>query len=100
MRKVIGASKTNLYKQSLLESAIVVVIAMILAICSIEAILPFINVYLEATIEFSFIKDLLVLVVIALVIIFVCGSIPALLILKLDTLKLLNGSISWNKRGS
>ncbi|MGL5276534.1 ABC transporter permease [Myroides sp.] len=99
VRRVVGSSKKGFYKQSLFETTIVVVIAFVLAICSIEIILPYIKVYLETNIAFSFINDLAVLIVIALLIILICGSIPAWIVSKFGTIKLLKGTVSGSKGG-
>ncbi|MDM1379537.1 ABC transporter permease [Myroides marinus] len=99
MRRVVGAGKKNFYQQNIFETAIVVIISLVLAICIIELILPYINAYLETNITFSFINDLAVLIVIAALMILMCGSIPAFLVSRFETVKLLKGNIIGTKGG-
>ncbi|MCC9041909.1 ABC transporter permease [Myroides sp. M-43] len=99
MRRVAGGGKRSFYQQSIFETAIVVILSLVLAICIIELILPYINVYLETNITFSFINDLVVLIVISTLVILVCGSIPALFISRFEIVKLLKGSIIGTKGG-
>ncbi|MGL4583276.1 MAG: ABC transporter permease, partial [Flavobacterium sp.] len=99
MRRVVGAGKNSFYQQSIFETTIVVIISLVLAICSIELILPYINVYLETSITFSFINDLTVLLVITVFVILICGSIPAFFVSRFETVTLLKRNIVGTKGG-
>ncbi|MEK6511560.1 ABC transporter permease [Myroides odoratimimus] len=99
MRRVAGAGKRSFYQQSIFETAIVVIFSLVLAICIIELILPYINLYLETNITFSFINDLAVLIVIATLVILICGGIPAFFVSRFETVKLLKGNIIGTRGG-
>ncbi|AJH16548.1 ABC transporter permease [Myroides profundi] len=99
MRRVAGAGKRSFYQQSIFETAIVVIFSLVLAICIIELILPYINVYLETNITFSFINDLAVLIVIATLVVLICGGIPAFFVSRFETVKLLKGNVIGTKGG-
>ncbi|MDM1396247.1 ABC transporter permease [Myroides odoratimimus] len=99
MRRVAGGGKRSFYQQSIFETAIVVILSLVLAICIIELILPYINVYLETNITFSFINDLAVLIVIATLVILICGGIPAFFVSRFETVKLLKGNVIETKGG-
>jgi putative ABC transport system permease protein len=97
MRKCLGAGKRQIFFQMWGESLILCLIALFISIICVIVILP--NV-LNGRLELNFLyqpKMLMSILVIILAVSFVAGGYPAMLMSKLNTIKILKGTISINR---
>jgi putative ABC transport system permease protein len=94
VRKTIGAFKSHLIKQFLLESLLVTVISFVLAVACVNLLLPSLNNFINKQLSLGFSTDYRIwLTAIALVIIlgFLSGSYPALMLSRFKPVLLLKG---------
>jgi len=100
VRKVIGAGKRHLMMQFLQESSLLVLISFVLAIISVEVLLPSFNNLTGKSIVFEFFNSSLGLwfSVLALITIFISGLYPAVFLSRFKTIMALKGKV--DKRGA
>jgi putative ABC transport system permease protein len=105
MRKVSGASRNEVMVQFLFESFYINLIAFILAIGIVQISLPFVSALLEKPLEFSIIRDIEFVKILA--VLYIIGSVmsglyPAIILSSfrpLHILKSSSGSIARGKSG-
>jgi ABC-type lipoprotein release transport system permease subunit len=100
VRKVVGASKWALLYQFLIESALIVTTAFVLAIIAIESTLPAFNDLTNKSIEFNLFQPDMILGFIVLIVLTVAisGLYPALVLSSFKTIQALKGKLE--KKGS
>ncbi len=99
VRKVIGAFKSALIKQFLLESMLVVLVSIPLVVLFVLAALPYLNDFIEKQLTFNPIlqTDILVgLVFLLLLVGFAAGTYPALFLSRVNLVQALKGEQSIN----
>ena len=92
MRKVVGATKSQLFTQILSESIFMTVLAVVISIGLVLLILPTFNTYLEKSLSFTSINSFLFIVLLlslSLIVGIVSGSLPAFFLTKLKTVSLM-----------
>lgn len=92
MRKVVGATKSQLFSQILSESIFMTVLSVILSIGLVLLILPTFNAYLEKNLSLTSVNSILfisLLVSLTLIVGIISGSLPAFLLTKLKTVSLM-----------
>jgi putative ABC transport system permease protein len=98
IRKVLGAAKQQLFKQFIGESLLVTVIAMILAVGLSFILLPFFNNISGKHLQFNAQLDpviLLCLILLGIIIGFLAGAYPALLLSNVKLAKILKSGFSF-----
>lgn len=103
LRKVTGAHKHILVLQFLVESVVYSVIAMFLALILTELILPAFNHYLDLNLEYHFLADLpvvIVILVLSVILGMLSGIYPALFISSFDPVTVLQGKLGEGLRNS
>ena len=99
VRKIVGASKSDIIKQFLFETIITVSISILLALVIVELSLPYYNEFLE--------KELIIygsqfygqIILIFIITVVFAGVFPAIYVSNFETLKVLKGNFGRNKRG-
>ncbi|WP_309297817.1 ABC transporter permease [Neptunitalea lumnitzerae] len=99
VRKIIGATKVDIIKQFLFETALMSAVAIVISLVIVELVLPVYNDFLN--------KDLVIqggliytqLVCIFIVLIIMAGVFPALYVANFETLKVLRGNFGRSKGG-
>lgn len=99
IRKIVGASKTQIIIQFLFETTIYLLIAFLLALSIVELGLPFYNDFLKKELVLSLSEFLPSLVHIFVITLFLAGLLPALYIANFESLKVLKGNLSQSKKG-
>ncbi|WHT74245.1 ABC transporter permease [Myroides odoratimimus] len=99
VRKVLGANRGLIISQGLFESFITTGIALLLSVIILELLVPFINVFVGTTIEFSFFKFIGLLSSVLIVVTLLVGMLPALYLDKMDTVSALKGFIYKSTSG-
>lgn len=102
IRKALGSNKAQLRSQFLGESALITLMSMIVAILLAQIALPFLNNLLDYPLSLSFINNpilLLFLVVVAVVVIFLSGFYPALVISGFNPILALKSKITAKSVG-
>lgn len=100
VRKALGAGSFNLVVQGLFEAFLTVCMALLVALVFIEFALPWLRVFLDTKLEFSFFKALPLLFGIVLLVVLLVGVIPSLFVARFKTLEVLKGSVGRSKRGA
>lgn len=96
MRKVIGASRAQLFRQFIGESVFVSFIALLLAIVLAELFLPFFNSLVDKNLSINFSQNLFIYTALILLIIFVgfiSGSYPAIFLSSFQPIDVIKGNL-------
>ena len=99
VRKIVGASKTDIIKQFLFETIITVSISILLALVIVELSLPYYNEFLNKELiiyESQFYGQLLLIFLITVIF---AGVFPAIYVSNFETLKVLKGNFGRSKSG-
>lgn len=99
VRKILGASKSNIVKQFLFETTITVSFSILFSLVIVELSLPYYNEFLGKKLLIFGEQFYLQLILIFVVIILSAGVFPAIYVSNFETLKVLKGSFSRSKSG-
>lgn len=99
VRKIVGASKTQIITQFIFETAIIVTLAILFALAIVELSLPYYNNFLKKSLTMNGSEFYLQLIFIFGVVILLAGIFPAIYISNFETLKVLKGNFSRSKSG-
>lgn len=97
VRKVLGSNRKQLALQFLMETAIIVCSACVMAVLVAVAVLPFLNKLLEVQIHFNLIEDpimILFLLCTAIIVTLLSGSYPAVILSGFNPITALKSKIS------
>jgi putative ABC transport system permease protein len=97
VRKVLGSNRKQLAVQFLMETAIIVCSACVMAIFIAYAVLPFLNRLLEVQIHFNLMEDrslILFLICTAIIVTLLSGSYPAVILSGFNPITALKSRIS------
>ncbi len=100
IRKVLGASKSNIVRQFVFEAVLITVVAMVLSLVIVELALPYYNEFLDKTLELSSSQFYLQLIAIFFIVVIVAGIFPAVYVSNFETLKVLKGNFGRSKSGA
>jgi cell division protein FtsX len=94
VRKVVGAAKSGLFSQFLLEALVTTSLAVVVAVVLVKLLLPAFNSVTEKQLSLPILDPFFILVVFCLTIAtgFIAGSYPALFLSSLNPLNVLKGS--------
>ncbi|WP_431243774.1 FtsX-like permease family protein [Flavobacterium sp. P21] len=99
VRKIVGATKNQIVRQFIFETAIIVVLAIVFALAIVELSLPYYNTFLKKTLTMNGSEFYLQLIMIFGLVIIFAGIFPAIYISNFETLKVLKGNFSRSKSG-
>ena len=99
VRKIVGASKTQIITQFIFETAIIVTLAILFALAIVELSLPYYNNFLNKSLTINGGEFYLQLIFIFGLVIVLAGIFPAIYISNFETLKVLKGNFSRSKSG-
>ena len=99
VRKIVGASKSQIISQFIFETAIVVFLAIVFALAIVELSLPYYNNFLKKSLTMNSGEFYLQLIFIFGLVIILAGIFPAIYISNFETLKVLKGNFSRSKSG-
>ena len=99
VRKIVGASKTQIITQFIFETAIIVTLAILFALAIVELSLPYYNNFLNKSLTMNGGEFYLQLIFIFGLVIVLAGIFPAIYISNFETLKVLKGNFSRSKSG-
>lgn len=99
IRKIVGATKTQIVLQFLFETTIYLLISFLLALSIVELGLPFYNNFLKKEMALSLLEFLPSLLQIFVITLFLAGVLPAFYVSNFESLKALKGSFSNSKKG-
>lgn len=103
LRKSIGAMRGQIFGQFLAESALNVLLAVCLAVVSVDLLLPFFSQISGKQLEFDLIGHFeiwLGIILTVLLIILMAGSYPAIYLSAFQPIKVLQGRLHLNPRGA
>ncbi|MCT4589893.1 MAG: ABC transporter permease [Carboxylicivirga sp.] len=101
-RQLVGATRSQLIAQFLVEALVYGLGAMFLGMVLLELLLPFLNAFFELSLQFSFMKgwiDFFGILVILLVVGLLAGSFPAFFFSARKPEKLITGNYQIGKKG-
>ncbi|WP_339887474.1 FtsX-like permease family protein [uncultured Flavobacterium sp.] len=99
VRKILGASKTNIIAQFVFETLIIVLFSILCSLVLVELALPYYNDFLDKTLSIKPLEIAVQLGVIFMVLIITAGVFPALYVSNFEVLKVLRGNFSRSKSG-
>lgn len=99
IRKIIGASKSNIVFQFIFETTLISLLSILLALVIVESTLPYYNNFLNKSLMIIGSQFYLQLILIFVITIFVAGIFPAVYVSNFETLKVLKGNFSRSKNG-
>ncbi|WP_445453699.1 ABC transporter permease [Flavobacterium sp. 25HG05S-40] len=99
VRKILGASKSNIVKQFIFETILITSLSILLALVIVELSLPYYNEFLGKKLLIFGQQFYLQLVFVFLVTIVVAGIFPAVYVANFETLKVLKGNFGRSKSG-
>jgi len=99
VRKIVGASRSNIIKQFLYETIITVLFSILLSLVIVELSLPYYNEFLGKKLIIFGGEFYLQLILIFIVTIIFAGIFPAIYVSNFETLKVLKGNFGRNKSG-
>jgi putative ABC transport system permease protein len=102
IRKTVGAPRSRLISQFLLESVIISAISSILAVAGLVLALPFFNQMTGKSIEFDYVLSpmfVIAIILILLVVGLLAGSYPAFYLTSFKPIEVLNGKIRQGAKG-
>jgi putative ABC transport system permease protein len=97
VRKVLGSNRKQLALQFLMETAIIVFTASLLAVGIAEVVLPFLNKLLEVQIQMNFFENptlILFIIITAIVVTLLSGGYPAVILSGFNPITALKSKIS------
>jgi putative ABC transport system permease protein len=103
VRKVMGANKSHLVMQFLVEVLLIRFLSMLIACGVVEAILPTFSQFIGKELTFSYLTDfstVLSLVSVAMVVGILSGSYPAFYLSAFNPAKVLKGELTRGKSGA
>jgi len=103
VRKVLGSSRPQLFWQFIIETSLIGLIAMALALVLSEVALPYINQLFDARLSFNIFSDIYLagfLVTLLLVMVFSSGFYPGLIMAGIEPVLALKGKLSHSSSGS
>lgn len=94
VRKVMGAFRASLVRQFIGESFIMAIISLVLAIIFVELLLPSFSDFVDKSLSFNFLSLPMVFTLLGIIIVvgFVAGSYPALILSNFEPATVLKGS--------
>ncbi|KAF2333264.1 ABC transporter permease [Flavobacterium daemonense] len=99
VRKVIGASKTNIILQFIFETAIILLLSILISLVIVELSIPYYNAFLEKDLVLQSGQLYLQLVVIFIGTVITAGIFPAIYVSNFEVLKVLRGNFIRSKNG-
>lgn len=99
IRKIIGASKSNIVFQFIFETTLISLLSILLALVLVELTLPYYNNFLNKNLIIIGSQFYVQLILIFITTIFVAGIFPAVYVSNFETLKVLKGNFSRSKNG-
>nr|WP_315200340.1 ABC transporter permease [uncultured Flavobacterium sp.] len=99
VRKIVGASKTEIIKQFLFETVITVLSSILLALVIVELSLPYYNEFLDKELIIYGNQFYLQILLIFIITVIFAGVFPAIYVSNFETLKVLKGNFGRNKSG-
>jgi putative ABC transport system permease protein len=99
VRKIIGASRSNIIKQFLFETIITAGFSILLSLVIVELSLPYYNQFLGKELVIFGSQFYLQLAIVFLITIIVAGIFPAIYVSNFETLKVLKGNFGRSKSG-
>jgi putative ABC transport system permease protein len=99
VRKIMGAGKSNIVFQFLMETVFITTFAILLALAIVELGLPFYNDFLDKDLVMVGSQFYMYLLLIFVCVIFLAGIFPAVYVSNFETLKVLKGNFGRSKSG-
>jgi putative ABC transport system permease protein len=99
VRKILGASKSNIIKQFLFETVITVLFSILISLVIVELSLPYYNDFLEKKLVIFGNQFYIQIVLIFIITIIFAGIFPAIYVSNFETLKVLKGNFGRSKNG-
>ncbi len=103
MRKVVGSDRSTLIWQFLVESIVLSLLALLLALFLVEISIPWFNKSMQVSLSFQSIGNgwiLVWIILLALIVGFLSGVYPAFYLSKFDALKALRGGFANKNRSA
>ncbi len=99
VRKILGASKSNIVKQFIFEMVLTTAFSILLALVIVELALPYYNDFLQKELVIHGSQFALQLVAIFILVVLFAGIFPAIYVAGFESIKVLKGNFGRSKSG-
>ena len=99
VRKILGASKSNIIRQFVLETVITTLFAILLSLVIVEISLPYYNTFLGKNLSINSSEFYLQIVFIFIIVVILSGILPAVYVSKFESVLVLKGNYTRSKKG-
>lgn len=99
VRKIVGASKSNIIRQFIFETVLMTSFSVLLALVMVELSLPYYNEFLGTELILQGSQFYLQLISIFIVVIIMAGIFPSVYVANFETLNVLKGNFGRSKSG-
>jgi putative ABC transport system permease protein len=99
IRKIVGASKSNIIIQFIFETTLITLFSIFFALVIVELTLPYYNNFLNKNLMIIGSQFYLQLILIFVITILAAGILPAIYVSNFETLKVLKGNFTRSKNG-
>lgn len=99
VRKIVGATKSQIIQQFIFETAVIVSFSILFALAIVELSLPFYNDFLNKDLALNGNEFYLQVMLVFVIVLVFGGLFPAIYIANFETLKVLKGNFSRSKSG-
>ncbi len=102
MRKVLGSLRGQLFWQFIAQTAVITVLALLLAVVLTVVVLPYVNIWFSSEVSFNILDDwqlLLFIPALVLLVVFLAGSYPGLILAGFQPVVALKGKLSQQHIG-
>lgn len=99
VRKILGASKSNIVKQFIFETVLTAILSILISLVIVELTLPYYNDFLSKELVIHSGQFYIQIILIFGVVVLLAGIFPAIYVSNFETLKVLKGNFSRSKSG-
>ncbi|GHB83718.1 ABC transporter permease [Persicitalea jodogahamensis] len=102
MRKVLGSLRGQLFWQFIAQTAVITILALLLAVVLTVVVLPYVNIWFSSEVSFNILNDwqlLLFIPALVLLVTFLAGSYPGLILAGFQPVVALKGKLSQQHIG-
>ncbi len=99
VRKILGASKSNIVKQFIFETILTAILSILISLVIVELTLPYYNDFLSKELVIHSGQFYIQIILIFGVVVLLAGIFPAIYVSNFETLKVLKGNFSRSKSG-
>ena len=99
VRKIMGATRTNIIKQFMFEAVLTTLLAIVLALVLTELSLPYYNNFVNKELTIAGSQFFIQLLSVFIIVVVLAGILPAVYVANFDAVKVIKGNFTRSKNG-